>query len=127
MRDRRIPLKVKIKSLAEEAKIIRKEEEKTKDRSLRSVLHFHRVSDVRKEARHSQLAYAFIRERSYKDVERTTKNEPSWARIWKIAEKFGPSWDWEESYEQYKKRRSEFEGRFNDWKFAGLSKEEKVE
>ena len=47
-------------SLAAEAVIIRKEERRHKG-SVRSSLHNHRVVDVRREARASLLAYAFLR------------------------------------------------------------------
>ncbi len=91
-----IYLKIKIKSLAEEARMIRKEERKQLGygRHLRRVdrdarvntpeeerwennpvylthcrLHHHRVVDVRKAAREAQLAYAYLRGRPLLVVE----------------------------------------------------------
>ena len=85
-------LKVKIKSLAEEAKIIRLEERKAKkygNKLLREGLRSHRIWDVRREARASLLAYAFLRGKSYHSIEQTVKNKPDWDRVVKIIKKFG--------------------------------------
>lgn len=75
-------LKVKIKSLAEEAKIIRAMEKKATKRNWTHVeprlgyefkiangLHYHRTHDVRNEARASQLAYGFLRGKKYATLE----------------------------------------------------------
>ena len=65
-------IKVKILSLAAEAKIIRKQEQKARahgNRSLRIGLADHRRGIVRHEARHAQLAYGFLRGRAYKQME----------------------------------------------------------
>lgn len=114
-------LKVKVKSLAAEARIIRKEENKAKAsyrylknkqgceedyRKARATwegLQHHRKVDVRQEARASQLAYAFIRNKAFKYVEASTqpyvkystftyiKPELNWlsGRIAKMATKYG--------------------------------------
>lgn len=55
-------LKVKIKSLASESRIIRQEEYKSKG-ELRDQLHIHRVREVRNESRATHLAYDFLRSR----------------------------------------------------------------
>ena len=65
-------IKVKILSLAAEAKIIRKQEQKARahgNRSLRIGLAEHRRGIVRHEARHAQLAYGFLRGMPYKKME----------------------------------------------------------
>lgn len=65
-------IKVKILSLAAEAKIIRQQEAKARkhgQRTLRIGLADHRRGIVRHEARHAQLAYGFLRGRSYKQME----------------------------------------------------------
>lgn len=73
--DKRRLLKIKLKSLAEEAKIIRKEEEKTKHsrrpevQDLSREMHDHRVKDLRLESRATGLAYGFIRGKKYRDIE----------------------------------------------------------
>lgn len=84
IRDRRRELRVKIKSLAEEARIIRREERRCRDSLTRTVGHddqrsalaasfaslrSHRVTDVRREARYSLLAYALIRGRPFRMTE----------------------------------------------------------
>lgn len=63
-------LKVKIKSLAAEAVIIRLEEKRARGQ-LRNELHQHRVHDVRSEQRAALLAYAFIRGRDIMKMDRT--------------------------------------------------------
>lgn len=87
-------LKVKIKSLAEEARIIRLEEGRCgKDDILRGKLHDHRVKDVRREQRLSLLAYAFLRGKPLAKVEPKSDNPPDWSRVGKLVEKFGTvSW-----------------------------------
>jgi hypothetical protein len=80
-------LKVKIKSLAVEGTIIRKEEHKAKKqyRYLKPIagkekeyhealgtfwgLRHHRISDVRNEARAAQWAYAYIRGKRFRQIE----------------------------------------------------------
>lgn len=101
-------LKVKIKSLASESKIIHQEKSKAM-KSLReavkkgispleeprvrlehkiSSLNHHRKDVVGKEARVSQLAYAFLRGVPYKSVEPKCKESPNWDRVWWIAMRF---------------------------------------
>lgn len=95
-------LKVKIKSLAAEARIIRHDEEvwrhreHDKGRPTFFGLRSHRTWDVRNEARHALLAYAFLRGRSYLSVEplgKTNKSRQSplidWTRIHKLVVKYG--------------------------------------
>lgn len=54
-------LKVKIKSLAEEARIIRFEEKKARRTALLNELYLHRIIDVREECRAALLAYGYLR------------------------------------------------------------------
>lgn len=99
-------LKVKIKSLAYEAQVIRLEEHRAKGRRvgpgefkgrddrLRLQLREHRIKDVRGEQRHSLLAYAFLRGRSYLSCEggkpRQWWQEPDWTRVATLVRVFGP-------------------------------------
>lgn len=88
-------LKIKIKSLAAEARIIRQEEKKWPGPSeLRHSLHFHRIYDVRKESRAALLAYGFLRGRAYRQVE-PHGELPGWikARAVELAAKYGPEKD----------------------------------
>ena len=84
-------LKVKIKSLAAESKIIRKAEIKAKQRGhyeTNAGLYLHRVQIVRPEARSAILARAIITGRAYETVERT-KMPVDYGRVAIIASKYG--------------------------------------
>jgi hypothetical protein len=88
--DYREYLKVKVKSLAEEARIIRKEEARG---SLREGLHRHRVDIVRPEARAAHLAYGLIKGRTLKRIEPTAREpraEGLWKRVRAMVDKYGP-------------------------------------
>lgn len=87
--DLRISLKVKIKSLAEEARIIKKEEQRNPH--LQNYLRQHRIDVVRKEARNSLIAYAIIRGMAYDDVETNPQSEPNWAAVEAMVKKYGTS------------------------------------
>ena len=106
---KRAELRVKIKSLATEAHIIRAEERKAVgDR--RQSLHLHRTIDVRREARHALLAYAFLRHMPYRRVEVTTRCDklpfdrprPDWGRVATIVSNFS---DIERGYQQAERRK----------------------
>lgn len=113
----RVHLKVKIKTLAAESRIIRHQELRFKEkprlvppdasvaekrlarkrrrnlsdrqRAVRSSLHFHRTIVVRREARASLLAYGFLRGRTYKAMEATCREKPPWKRIEELVKRFG--------------------------------------
>lgn len=109
--DRRIHLKVKIKSLAAEARIIRKEERKLQDRAKRinhphgnpdraekmhwriNSLALHRTGGVRWEARHTLLAYAIFRNKPYNKIEQKVAegNRPDFKKVTEMAIRFGCS------------------------------------
>lgn len=110
-------LKVKIKSLAAEAKIIRAEETKLlrkvelapklnartgemeqRFRTVRNApgragLRGHRITVVRSEARHSLLAYGYLRGTAYKAMEAKCWEAPSWSSVSKMIVRFGGSID----------------------------------
>lgn len=82
-------LKVKVLSLGAESKIIRREELRhTKRPITQSSLRGHRALVVRPEARHSLLAYGFLRGRPYKSIEYKCKVEPDWDKVYRIARRF---------------------------------------
>jgi len=89
IKDRRKMLKVKLKSLAAESRIIRLEELRSRG-SLRDELCVHRRTIVRSESRHTGLAYGFIRGRSYSQLEPTAKRDPDWKRVEKMIKQYGP-------------------------------------
>lgn len=83
-------LRVKIKSLAEEARIIRQEEQRLDGQDFRrGGLRGHRIRDVRQEARAAQVAYAYLRRKSYQATEHAAKSAPNLARVREIVRKFG--------------------------------------
>lgn len=93
-------LKIKIKSLAAEAKIIRAEEQKWRTPSgphpMFWSLREHRKGTngsggaVRSESRHSLLAYGFLRGRTYAQMEAWTWDKgPDFGRVEAIALRFG--------------------------------------
>lgn len=100
-------LRVKIKSLAEEARIIRVEERRTKahrasvtehqgePKAIESLttefegLHRHRTIDVRDESRVALLAYAILRDRPYIRVEPPASRKPNVGRIAELIARYG--------------------------------------
>ena len=100
-------LRVKIKSLAEEARIIRTEERRLLNRAARARdrqgledrlaamdterngLYLHRVKDVRGEARAAHLAYAFVRGRPYAVVEPSGSSAVPFNRVADLIAKYG--------------------------------------
>lgn len=104
-KDRRAMLRIKVKSLACEARLIRQAEHHTRNEYIRAALHDHRVRDVRTEARHSSLAYGFIRGKTWEQMEPNCHEQtvypfkkkkpgycyqPDWKYVNKMLEKFGP-------------------------------------
>jgi hypothetical protein len=92
--DRREMLRVKVKSLAAEAAIIRREERRLGHGRLYEELHAHRVGVLRAEARLSHLAYNFVRGRKWEIAEpkRRPENEPTasdWKRIIDMVLRYG--------------------------------------
>ena len=74
-------LRVNVKSLAAEAKIIREEIRRAETTEARQALHDHRMTRVRPEARLAHLALAFTRGRPYKMAESTAKSAPVVAEL----------------------------------------------
>lgn len=119
--DRREMLRVKLKSLAEEARIIRREENRSilvtygrdeagkrvvlkrlKNGALRHELRAHRTGVVRDAARAAHLAYGFIKGRTLEQMEpRRHPDVPSWqieaadrvlmGEVRKLIRKYGPA------------------------------------
>lgn len=105
-------LKIKIKSLAAEARIIRAEEFKwakkityivtdartgeaktrikyvRKDHPVAESIRDHRRGPVRREARAALLAYGFLRGRDYRMMEAKTWTKPDWQRVREIIGRF---------------------------------------
>ena len=117
MQDQRSYLKVKIKSLAEEARIIRKEERVSKGERRRG-LYLHRIGTVRRAARHTLLAYGFIRGRRYRQMEAKCATTPMWPEVFKMLVKYGLQdygWKfWKRGEQEVVKE--ELLKRFEEWK-----------
>lgn len=101
--DRREMLRVKAKSLAEEARIIRQEEKRTRGQ-LRSELHWHRITDVRSEARCTYIAYGLVCGTPLERIEskhrklqpgeeygEKARAEERWKKIRSMIQKYGPT------------------------------------
>lgn len=86
-----LELKIKVKHLAAEARIIRSEERKVTGWD-RWHLQHHRKTVVRRAARDAQLAYGFARGRTYEQMEPHSDphRQPHWREIRKMLEKYAP-------------------------------------
>lgn len=78
-------LKIKLKSLAEEARIIRREE--SRSRFWRDELYLHRIGIVRKAARDTHVAYAIIRGKPI--PERDNSRPLDWKAVNSMVLKYG--------------------------------------
>lgn len=111
----RIYLKIKALSLAEEARVIKAQEQRLLRRiakararlaldpnhiatgagllnavSAWNGIRSHRIFEVRREARCTNLAVGFLRGRAYRIMEAVCWKEPDWKRVAEIAEKYRP-------------------------------------
>ena len=89
-RNRRTLLKIKIKSLIEEVKIIRHEESRCPDTRphLRELMRQHRIFDIRKAMRSTYIAYGLMKGTPYLKIEPKAYEEPKWAIIEKMLESY---------------------------------------
>lgn len=86
--DLREMLRVKVKSLAAEAAIIRREEQRSRG-TIRNQLHEHRVGLLRREARSAHLAYGFIRGRSLGEMEQPGSRRVDWPAVHRMVRRYG--------------------------------------
>lgn len=108
-----VKLRVKIKSLAAEAQFIRIEEQRAKVNArwardkgknsqeaaeLCASLRNHRVHTVRSEARSTQLAYGYLRGRTYLQIEQSRRrdNSPDWDAIRRMVKRYSPGFSAQE-------------------------------
>jgi uncharacterized protein (UPF0548 family) len=92
-------LKIKIKSLAAEAVIIKQEERKWKfpvftdnvkqPHPMFFALRQHRLLEVRRECRSAIIAYGYLRGRAYKQIEAFCYERPDWNRVAELVFKYG--------------------------------------
>src|SRR5688572_11517601 len=88
MSDHRLFLRVKLKALAAEARIIRAEGGRAPVH-LREALAYHRRGVVRAAARNTSLAYAFLRGRPYRRVEGKCGEPPNWGEVRRMVRMYG--------------------------------------
>lgn len=90
--DRREMLRVKVKSLADEARIIRLEERRARHNDLRGELRWHRISAVRTAARASHLAYGLTKGLPIERIEkpREPRSEALLKDVRRMIERYGP-------------------------------------
>lgn len=91
MKDGRTYLKVKIKNLADEARTIRREEQKVHGMEKWTLQH-HRKTVVRSEARRSLIAYQIIRGRDWQSScshDRAIREGLDWPSIERMVKKYG--------------------------------------
>lgn len=86
--DRREMLRVKLKSLAAEARFIRKEELRTRG-ALRAELWQHRTHAVRSEARATHVAYGLLRGLQLVQIEPHSDTPPNWRKVRAMLRKYG--------------------------------------
>jgi hypothetical protein len=92
-----VELRIKAMSLAAEARIIRRQEKRLFKaarhhpgcRDKAEDLFWHRLDDVRPEARDTFLAYGFLKSRPYKDIEAKRYSDPDWDNIARMIDKYG--------------------------------------
>lgn len=97
-----IELKIKLKSLAEEQRIIRKEELiikngkfSFKSNNRRESLYLHRTTHVRPIIRATHIAYGLIIGLEYHQIEPISHSEPNWTSVKAMVRKYGNTEDYE--------------------------------
>ncbi len=114
-RSNRIYLKVKVCSLAAEARLIRREERRS--RTHRMGLAEHRRGPVRREARSALLAYGFLRGRQYLQLEAKVHTKPDWRRVEELVSRYGAVQDLElEAGKEFAARKGEEAEGFKKWR-----------
>lgn len=92
VRDRREMLKVKLKSLADEARIIRFEEGRTRG-AIRDELYLHRKGVVRYETRATHIAYGMVKGVPLERIEQPVQPRDAalWKKVHSMIERYGPT------------------------------------
>jgi len=86
-------LRVNVKSLAAEAKIIRDEIRRARTPEAKAALHSHRMFRVRPESRMAHLALAFVRGVPYKTAEANARAKPDAKELANKTVRFAPRRD----------------------------------
>lgn len=120
--DLRAMLRVKVRSLQDEAQLIRRKEQgHPRGHSVRMQLTHHRKTVVRREARAAQLALCFLRGRKYIQAEQYVHPgcEPDWYNVRRNVEKFGYLFRDNLSREENRRRRDDVLSNFEEWQKQG--------
>ncbi len=120
--DLRAMLRVKVRSLQDEAQLIRRKEQgHPRGHSVRMQLSHHRKTVVRHEARAAQLALCFLRGRKYIQAEQYVHLgcEPDWYNVRRNVEKFGYLFRDNLSREENRRRRDNVLSNFEEWQKQG--------
>ena len=152
MIDRLVFMKVKVKSLAEEARIIRREEKKALAGShwerwdkeafvrrpcargtegsyspLYQHLHEHRGGTLRGCARLNLLAYGFLRGKPYSQMEVYCERLPDWKKVKKFARAFCPDKTYKQPWpDEWEARWQAWLGSAEAWLKVGKEARERV-
>lgn len=111
----KVYLKIKIKSLAAEASIIRQEERKYgKESAEFKGLKLHRIREVRSESRSAQLAYGFLNGKKYRQLENKSHTDPDIGRIVDLVYKYG-------SYNHRKISKQDIAAEIMNWRYPVLT------
>ena len=99
-----VKLKIKLKSLAAEARIIRKEELKNKGKWAWQADSFwiHRTQHLRPITRATHVAYGLLRGLEYLQIEPTAKSQPHWGKVKDMISKYSEWKDEKENLEKLK-------------------------
>lgn len=87
-------MRVKVKSLAEEARIIRREEARARTSWEVTRLREHRTGVVRRAMREALLAYGFIRGIAYGQMEAKATEPPDWKNVRQMVVRYGQHSDY---------------------------------
>ena len=86
--DRREMLRIKLKSLVAEVRIIQTEERRM-PQALAAEMRLHRRTVIRDASRDTHLALGFLRGRSYGQLEAIHHTDPHWDRVAAMVKKYG--------------------------------------
>lgn len=105
---RTIFLKIKLRSLMDEARLIRREERKAFERgteasrSVGMLMVEHRKTVIRSAARNTVLAYGFLRGLQYRDIEAKAHSAPDWKDVLRMIRSYGDRYVSEQEFESWK-------------------------
>jgi hypothetical protein len=103
-----ILLKIKLRSLADEARLIRREERKAfsrgteASRAIGMQMVEHRKTVIRSAARNTVLAYGFLRGLQYRDIEAKAYSAPEWKDVLRMVRRYGDRYVSEQEFESWK-------------------------